>query len=170
MIARLTSEITNDITDRGLRTLLAENRAAQRDANDALAAIKAEAEKRAIDAAGGDEKALGANAEARSRALTLALAEDSEYQAILGGVRCAEANNDLLTAEIESRADERRKVEWDIRLRLVDVLDRRGIYSNGHNDEFDRSATEAITRSALRLANDNRTAGTPTSLVEDIPF
>ena len=67
-----------------------------------LALTGAQAENRAIEAAGG-EKALGVNADARRRALLIALDEDKAYQEVharhvhlLGNVRLAQAAIDAL--------------------------------------------------------------------------
>ena len=67
-------------------------------AEQALALAGAYAENRAIVAAGG-EKALGANADARKRALLIALSDDKDYQGahtylmqMLGDARTAQAH------------------------------------------------------------------------------
>lgn len=54
-----------------------------------LRLAQAEAEARVIQNAGGDEKALGPNAEARARALTIAVAQDEEYRKALEGYQAA---------------------------------------------------------------------------------
>ena len=60
-----------------LRSELADARIERREAQDSYDDAKAQAEQRVIDAAGG-AKRLGANAEDRARAVTLALNADED--------------------------------------------------------------------------------------------
>lgn len=124
------------------RKRLVETRITLRQANDHFAQSRAEAEQRAIDAAGG-EKSLGANEEARKRALTLVLAKDDDYQLAVTMIRQMEATVDRLEAEMEDLRDARREEEWRIRLRLADALDRRGIRPDAADTADDRAAFDA---------------------------
>jgi len=67
-----------------------------------LKVAQAQAEARAIQAVGGDEKALGTNAEARQRALTLAVAQDEEYRQAWEAWRLAMVGERLAAASVES--------------------------------------------------------------------
>ena len=145
-------------------------RIALRNASDELASARAAAEQRAIDAAvataraGANgkkevdpEKALGANERARERALTLALADDRDYQAVRLRVRGLEEAVDLLEAELEDARDVRREREWEIRARLAEALDGRGVQSDhaeaSPEDDvaFDDAAEEAVVEEAGEL-------------------
>ena len=144
-------------------------RIALRNASDELASARAAAEQRAIDAAvaaaraGANgkevdpEKALGGNERARERALTLALADDRDYQAVRLRVRALEEAVDLLEAELEDARDVRREREWEIRARLADALDNRGVQSDhaeaSPEDDvaFDDAADEAVVEEAGEL-------------------
>lgn len=66
-----------------------------------LRLIQAQAEIRAIEAAGGDEKTLGPNAEARQRNLLVRISEDPEYQSALAAYREALAKARLAEAEAD---------------------------------------------------------------------
>lgn len=69
---------------------------------------RAFAELRCIEAKNGDEKALGSNAEARARTLTLFLATDADYErAAALAVQC-KADVQLLQAELAVETDKRR--------------------------------------------------------------
>lgn len=137
-----------------LRRSLVETRTKLREAQAALPVARARAERRAIDAAaeaagatnGDREKALGSNETARNRALTIALADDQEYQAVLALVRGLETGIDGIERDIEIARDERRQYEWGVRERLVAALDGRGIAveepTNDDGGIFDDVATE----------------------------
>lgn len=138
-----------------LRRDLAENQVALSDAKRALERAKALAEQRAIDAAGG-EKALGANAEARERALALAFITDQEYQAHVESVAQADTWVGRIQTDIEIVGDQRRADEWAIRDRLVQALERSSIPTNHHGADarvFDDVADEVTDRRALLRAN-----------------
>ncbi len=92
------------------RAQFAAARIALRDAQDHYDLITAQAEQRIIDAAGG-AKGLGANAEDRARALTLALVEDQDYTEALQRLRQAQAEVDRLQAEVDDMIDERRTLD-----------------------------------------------------------
>ena len=92
------------------RQRLAAARIALRDAQDHHDLTKAQAEQRIIEAAGG-AKNLGVNAEDRSRALTLALAEDHAYTEGLTLLRQAQADVDRLQADVDDAIDQRRKLD-----------------------------------------------------------
>lgn len=107
----------SDFTE--LRLQLALMRDQLRHAKDILTLTQAEAEQRAIDAAGGQ---IGKNEGERGRALTLALMRDSHYRGALTAMRCHEAEVDRLEALLEGAKDARRIEEWAIRARLADAL------------------------------------------------
>ncbi len=87
-----------------LRSELADARIELRDAQDAYEDAKAQAEQRIIDGAGG-AKGLGANAEDRARALTLALNADDEYLNTLSQLREAQARVDRAQALLDDAID-----------------------------------------------------------------
>jgi site-specific recombinase XerD len=89
------------------RQQLAEARIALRLAQDVYDLAKAQAAQRIIDAAGG-AKGLGANAEDRDRALTIALAADQECMTAEGTVRTYQAQVDRLQAQLDDEIDLRR--------------------------------------------------------------
>lgn len=117
-----------------LRKRLATAQIGARNEREDLRVLQARAESRAIEAAGG-EKALGSNAESRERALTIALADDAEYQRMLNMARELERLAANLEAELEGEKDLRREQEWAIRLRLAAALDGWGIQSDGEPSE-----------------------------------
>ena len=92
------------------RQRLAAARIALRDAQDHHDLTRAQAEQRIIEAAGGT-KNLGANAEDRSRAVTLALADDPAYCAALAAFREAQAEVDRVQADVDDAIDQRRKFD-----------------------------------------------------------
>ena len=92
------------------RQRLAAARIALRDAQDHHDLTKAQAEQRIIDAAGG-AKNLGANAEDRSRAVMLALADEPAYCAALAAFREAQAEVDRVQADVDDAIDQRRKLD-----------------------------------------------------------
>lgn len=139
-----------------LRRGLADARHELRQAQDRLQTVRAQAEQRAVDAAGGD-KALGANEQARARALVIALDGDPDYGQALAGLRDAESLIDHLEAEIEIARDERREREWRVRGRLVDALERQPAATDDRPDPraehaFDGAATERLTHLATARA------------------
>lgn len=91
--------------------------------------ITAQAEQRIIDAAGG-AKNLGANAEDRTRALTLALAEDATYTESLMWFRNAQAEVDRLQAEVDDAIDQRRKLDRASRDRASAAIEQLALLSN----------------------------------------
>lgn len=132
-----------------IRIQLASARDQLRHAKDMHEMVKAEAEQRAIDAAGGS---IGKNEAERSRALTLALARDPQYRGALTQVRVYEAEVDRLEALLEGARDARRLDEWSIRARLAEALLYAGIQSD-HTDltgdaSFD-DATDHLTLETL---------------------
>ena len=90
-----------------LRSEVAAARIELRDAQDAYEDAKAQAEQRIIDGAGG-AKGLGANAEDRARALTLALNADENYPHTLSRLREAQARVDHAQALLGDAIDARR--------------------------------------------------------------
>lgn len=132
---------------------LCESRIAQRDHLEKLPSIKAQAEARAI-AAAGDEKALGSNEAARQRALALALAQDEEYQKALEEARKLANAVSRQETDLERYTDERRDREWAIRNRLADALTARAIptEATGIDPEFDGGMDYATTAAILSSA------------------
>lgn len=118
-----------------IRLSLADARANLRTAKDTLEIVRAEAEQRCIDLAGG---AIGKNETERSRALTLALARDPQYIRALSQARRVEAEVERLDALLEGAKDGRRLEEWTIRARLADAL--LGV----HSDHADRAGDTAF--------------------------
>ena len=106
-----------------LRTELADARAELRDAQDADDAITAQAEQRIIDAAGG-AKHLGANAEDRARALTLALQDDEDHLHARSRLREAQARVDFAQALLDDAIDARRTEDRASRDRASAALER----------------------------------------------
>lgn len=159
-----------------LRRSLVETRTKLREAQAALPVARARAERRAIEAAGGDEKALGSNESARNRALTIALADDAEYQAALALVRGLESGIDGIERDIEIARDERREREWTIRERLIAALDGRGIAveepTNDNGGAFDDVATESVTQQTIDQVSetDAETTTDDTDLFDDDIF
>jgi hypothetical protein len=127
-----------------LRIQLATVRDQLRHAKDILVLTQAEAEQRAIDLAGGQ---IGKNEAERTRALTLALARDSQYRGALTAVRCHEAEIDRLEALLEGAKDARRVDEWAIRARLADALLTAGVSS----DHLDTNGDNAFDDTADHL-------------------
>ena len=81
---------------------------------------RARAERRAVEAAGG-EKALGSNAEARRRALILALTNDEQYQAHLDLIdrarkRLLESQAEYEQARVEAEVA---RARFNLALRLL---------------------------------------------------
>lgn len=139
-----------------LRSRIADKRAELQERSDKMAYYRAQAEQRAIAAAGGDEKMLGANAEARARALTIALWQDREYtRAYQERQQTEKEVNDLQTA-IDSILDARRAEEWSIRGRLVGALTGRGLDHPGLGTGSTDVMTEAGTQQALAHAQAER--------------
>ena len=104
------------------RQRLAVARIALREVQDHYELVKAQAEQRIIEAAGGT-KNLGANAEDRARSLTLALANDAPYTESLMWVRHAQAEVDRLQAEVDDLIDQRRKLDRDSRDRASAAIE-----------------------------------------------
>ena len=106
-----------------LRTELADARTELREAQDAYEDAKAQAEQRIIDAAGG-AKHLGANAEDRARALTLALQDDEDHLHALVRLREAQARVDVAQALLDDAIDARRSEDRASRDRASAALER----------------------------------------------
>jgi hypothetical protein len=111
------------------RAQLAAARIALRAQQDHHERITAEAEQRSIDAAGG-AKNLGANAEDRTRALTLALFEDHDYTESLMWLRAAQAEVDRLQAEIDDLIDQRRTLDRESRDRASAAIEQLALLSD----------------------------------------
>ncbi len=131
-----------------LRKQLSAVQFAAKTAREDLSFARAEVEQKAIDEAGG-EKALGANQDARERALTLALARSPLYQARLVAARNLEQEASRLDAELEGLKDVRREQESAAKLRGIAALERLGIQSeNRHggvaNDDEYETAADAL--------------------------
>ena len=123
-----------------VRTDLAEARIALRDAQDAYDETKALVEQRIVAAAGG-AKELGANAEERARALTLAVQQDSDYIRALAVVREAQAAVDRLQANVDDAIDRRRSEERRSRDRLSAALEGLGA---AKSDPAERAIADRI--------------------------
>lgn len=82
---------------------------------------RATTEQNVIEAAGG-EKNIGANEEARKRALTIALHSDKAYIIAFNRLRAAESTLLRITSQLEAARDNRRSVELSARLALVAAL------------------------------------------------
>lgn len=95
------------------------------EAESALVLAKAQAEARVIEAAGG-EKELGSNAEARQRALTIALAADPEYQAAVKVYQIALAEARAADAQVESHR------EW---LKVAAAALRAGVFAGEYSGD-----------------------------------
>ncbi len=87
----------------------------------------------------------GRNESERKTALTVALANDPLYQRVLSAYRAAEAEQIRAEAELEVALDGRRAEEWQVRLALVNALDRASVPSDAPGDDvsFDDTADEA---------------------------
>ena len=106
-----------------LRSELADARIALREAQDGYDDAKAQAEQRVIDAAGG-AKSLGANAEDRARAVTLALNSDEDYLHVLSRLREAQARVDQAQGLLEDAIDARRAEDRASRDRASAAIER----------------------------------------------
>jgi hypothetical protein len=111
------------------RVHLVTARSALRAAQDHYDLTRAQAEQRIIEAAGGT-KNLGANAEDRTRALTLALAEDSAYTESLRVLRQAQAAADRWQAEVDDAIDQRRTLDRASRDRASAAIEQLALLSN----------------------------------------
>lgn len=105
-----------------LRVDVAATRAAVRAAERSLEHERARAEQDAIDAKGGDPKALGPNKEDRERALVLLIEQDPLYVAARAQCEQLTAHLDRLTAQVEIARDERREREISAQEQLADAL------------------------------------------------
>jgi len=132
---------------------------------DKMAWYKARAEQRAIENAG-EEKALGSNAEARQRALTLALWSDGEYTRAYQERQETEREINDLQVQLEALLDERRQEEWRVRARLVDALTGHGLDHPGNGTGSTIVATEAVTRGAMNELE--RTGDVPARVQREI--
>ena len=137
-----------------IRYELVEYRIALRNLDDTYILTRALAEQRIIDAAGGD-KGLGANEGARARALVIGLASDGDYQASAGARRSLTDAIEHLEREVEDARDLRRDVEWAIRARLADALDRRGVTSDDPQRHSDHEFTDAAIDARIRQVDDD---------------
>lgn len=140
-----------------LRERLASENSALRDAREAFAVVKARAETAAIERAGG-EKALGSNAEARERALTIALADDAEYQTVAVRVRECQRRIDAMQAEIDGHIDRRREWEYGIREKLANALLAKGypLYEDAGTPVKDAPFDVAADTESWRFAVSNQ--------------
>ena len=117
---------------RHCRAHLAEARVVCQATKDIFERHRAQAEYRAVLAMNGS---AGKNEEERKRNLTIALGSDSEYQAALSTLRAAEAEGIRAEAELEAVLDQRRAEEWQVRLALVNALDRASIPAEAPGDD-----------------------------------
>lgn len=133
----------------------------------------ARATQRAIDAAGG-EKGIGSNAEARNRALTIALADDAEYQERFTDysgclTRAAEARLAVAVAE-----DARREWEWQVRERTASAIEAlaAGHMASNSDTPTDWHSVDDATDAAMATVTPVLAHASPAHLVEedDAPF
>ena len=122
------------------RQQLAEARIALRLAQDVYDLVKAQAAQRIIDAAGG-AKNMGANAEDRDRALTIALAADEECMSAGGTVRDYQAQVDRAQAQVEDEIDLRRMLDRASRDRLSTALEAVSIHAEERHSAITIIAT-----------------------------
>ena len=87
-----------------------------------LDVARAKAEQLAIDAKGGDPKALGSNESDRKRALLLLIEEDVEYVSYRGQLEAYQSDLERLTAELEIAKSARRDRETETLDRLSAAL------------------------------------------------
>lgn len=125
---------------RSCRAVVAEARIACQAAKDAHEREKALAEWRAAP--------QGKNESERKTALGVALASDAAYQCALAAHRAAEAELVRAEAALEVALDQRRAEEWQVRLALVNALDRASVPSDAPGDDasFDDAADDASFR------------------------
>lgn len=131
---------------------LAGSRARLRDAKDEYERVRAFAEQRAIVGLNGT---IGKNEEERKRNLTIALADDKEYQAALKTLREWETVVDRLEADLEDARDRRRDHEWKIRSKLADALWRCGIESNSDDPPGDVAFDDTMDHETLSRLESN---------------
>lgn len=122
-------------------------RSHHRDAQRALEVGKAQAEQRAIVAAGG-VKALGSNEDERRRALTLALADDAAYQELIERHADIQHRLERFEADLRGVEAQRRESEWATRQQLIGALMGQRIPS----DQLDRGGDGAFDDVALERA------------------
>ncbi len=127
----------NDLTT---RHQLAEARIALRRAQDVYDLVKAQAAQRIIEAAGG-AKNMGANAEDRDRALTIALAADEECMLAQGTVRDYQAQVDRTQAQVDDEIDVRRMLDRASRDRLSTALESVSIHAEERHSAITILAT-----------------------------
>lgn len=110
------------------------------------------AEKRAIDAVGG-EKALGSNDDARKRALAIALANDLEYGKTSNLLWDIGSDLSAKQWRLDSLLDERREWEYGIREKQASALLSRGypLYEDADTPVKD-AAFDVAADSAIDLA------------------
>lgn len=120
-----------------------------RAAAEQLDIVRAQAEQRAIDAAGGDEKALGANEAARKRALIIALEHDDEWRMMREKVAQLTTDRDRIAGELRITEEYLRAERWQIRARLADALRGERVIPEhgrpGDDSGFDAAQDEAAT-------------------------
>ena len=114
--------------DLTIRQQLAEARIGLRLAQDVYDVVKAQAAQRIIDAAGG-AKNMGANADDRDRALTIALAADEECMIAQGTTRDYQAQVDRAQAHVDDEIDLRRMLDRASRDRLSTALEAVSIHA-----------------------------------------
>jgi hypothetical protein len=138
----MSTGLTDTIHLRRCRAALAEARVAAQLAKDEHERERAQAEWRAAIS--------GKNESERKTALAVALAADERYQGALAGLRAAEAEVIRAEAELEAAQDQRRAEEWQVRLALVNALDRASVPSDAPGDDtsFD-DAADAVGTDAI---------------------
>lgn len=152
-------------------TQLAEVEILLRDARDAEARAKLQAEQQAI-AAAGSLKALGSNDDERKRALLIAVADDPACQAAQRAVRGHEAQRERLLAQLETWKDERRAQEWEIRSRTADAIRTVATLSGDPDDTkaIDQALDEAASILLTNLLNRVVRQVPAAATTEEMPF
>lgn len=135
---------------------LAGARSALQAAKDSEKVQRAYAERRAAQSLNGT---LGKNAEERERQLTVALAEDAEYQAALARLRQSELRVAECEADIEVYKDQRRESEWAVRAALVNALAQRQIFAEADDSAFDAAGDEEVYQELTEDEDDEDDGG-----------
>lgn len=86
----------------------------------------------------------GSNDKAREAAKVAAFAADSILTRLVVDRNSAQAELMRLAGPIEAAEAERRAEEWRGRMRLVEVLERRGINPNGRGDRAERAPDDVL--------------------------
>lgn len=107
------------------------------------------AERRIIEMAGGDPKALGSNEADRRRNLVIETGVDVDYCNAVESLRQAETRLDEAQANLEILLDARREFEWAVRVKMGDTVE--SAYSPEYFQESVRQAARAILAEPLGI-------------------